>query len=438
MKGDERLCMSSLSPDLSNGAVPSPESGRVPPDNAQSRPTWVIFNSRKIAAAVSPLHKCFSFTAPRAVKAFDPPCIRCPNCKGCQLHLQLCSGAYGMRHTLAWLVRRRPPAEKSRRSIKLHGAVPIVDGAAAPEARRACRFETGPVAITQHLTYMDRHQLRETMNQTARKGPFGGMACPRPLPVGDIYFRVFYWYVRNGLSRLPFRFFQRTAMRTLASEARALWEKLTFVPERGFREKAPVWRPQGGEVPRRVPIAWNCPPMYISLLPQAKEGNRGMTFKLWLFEEDARSLITGHVVEAGYVWDLPHTCGFRCKTDTTMDEAEDAIARVAALLPRWEGELQCPLCCSPQIQWGYIVHRHRSKMDRVKTILRVRHSSVRRRVERRAALGRHGSNGSLRNEVVWMNRHKTRAQVMTFIMAFHMRNTLCGPLRQRHLPMPPG
>ncbi|SCU69144.1 uncharacterized protein TEOVI_000070100 [Trypanosoma equiperdum] len=395
----------------------------------------IYFSLGEMAAAVSPLHRCFSFPVTRP---FVSPCIRCPNCKGCQLHMQFCSGAYGLRHTLAWIVRRQPPAAEERRTIKLRSQPPSAGGGAACRmARRVCRFEVAPVVITQHIIHVDYNQTIDTARHGGSRGPFAGMVCPRPQEIRSIYSRIFHEHIRTGGSRLPFRHFQRTAMRSLAGEAQALWEKLTFAPEGSRLDEPPMRTERGDKVPRRVPIGWKCPMFFVSLLPRAAAGNNGITFKLWLPEALVHDFLTAHIVEVERVRELPHTCRFRCLSTDTMLEVEDAIASVNALLPRWEGELKCPRCYGRRNHWGFICNRHRRQLDPIITLLRVRQSSVRRRVQRRAELSGHVVDGAMKNEVVWMNKRKTRAQVMALMLANRMPTTVCGPFRQRHLPAPP-
>ncbi|RNF25634.1 uncharacterized protein Tco025E_02194 [Trypanosoma conorhini] len=391
----------------------------------------------EIASTVSPLYRYFSFPVRHSKSAkepYVPPCIRCPNCKGCQLHLQFCSGAYGMRHVLAWILRRQPPKAGKPWAIKLHCDTGENEDNTLSRCS-VCRFEVGPAVITNHIIHCSREQTRETAERGGRTGTFAGMACPRPLNFIDVYYSIFLATTQKGREKKKFRIVQRTAMRAVAAQARALWEKLTFSQERYSKQRSEEIKAKTGEAvgPRRVPVDWRCPWFFLSLLPCALVGNGGITFRLWLCEFD-RHMITSYIIEDGDFWRAKHTCASRNETNTS--ECVDATAPASHL--NWEGEVKCRRCYPPECSWGLISRRHREEQDPRLTILRVRRGCIKRGVTRRAMQCRHGGDwGPGRNDVAWVNKHKTRAQFMALLVAYLMRTTVCGPYRQRHITSAP-
>ncbi|KEG14375.1 hypothetical protein DQ04_00501150 [Trypanosoma grayi] len=443
--------------------------GSTQTDEPPRQPRQRIIRLSTLAAAVNPLHRYFSLAVHNGsadAVPFSPPCLRCPYCKGCQLHMQFCSGAYGMRHLLAWIMRRKPPMAGKRRTIEMYctAANRGVVASAASSQRRVCRFEVGPVVITRHIIYASRDQTLETLDRGGTTGTFAGMVCPRPLNFLDVFFGIFYGTTERGRDTSGYHILQITAMRAVAAQARALWEKLTYSPERdtdAVTIPAGQYRPRDKSIPpRRVPVDWRCPALFFSLLPRAQVGNNGITFVLWL-PELARHILTAYVMEDGEFWRAPHTCGPESKEEDTPPEApplqpeaakeEEKTETESAKSPevpedaaeapvsgeKWEGEVKCRRCYVPGNCWGLICRRHREERDITNTILRVRRACVRRRVVRRAILGNSGEWGPEPNGVLWINRHKARAQFMALMVAYMMRKTVCGPYKQRHLTPPP-
>ncbi|RNF00964.1 hypothetical protein TraAM80_07301 [Trypanosoma rangeli] len=337
-----------------------------------------------IASTVSPLYRYFSFSVGHSNSAkepYVPPCIRCPNCKGCQLHLQFCSGAYGLRHVLAWILHRQPPKAGESRTIKLHCDTGKDEGSSTLSRCSVCRFEVGPVVITRHIIHCSLEQTMETSQRGGRTGTFAGMACPRPLNFIDVYYSIFLGTTQNGREKKRFRVLQRTAMRAVAAEARALWEKLTFSHERYNEQRSEEIKAKAGKVlgPRRVPVDWRCPPFFFSLLPCAPVGNGGLTFVLWLCEL-GRHIITSYIVEDGEFWRSKHTCTSEKETDT----AECVSTSAPVLDLKRKGEAKCRRCYAPGICWGLIYRRHREDRVKMLTILCARRGCTKRRIARRA------------------------------------------------------
>ncbi|KAF5219909.1 hypothetical protein ECC02_007136 [Trypanosoma cruzi] len=405
-------------------------------ENPHNLSTQRVVRLSDIASTVSPLYRYFSFPVCHSnhdKEPYFPPCVRCPNCKCCQLHMQFCSGAYGMRHVLAWVVRRQPPKVGEGRTIRLRGDTGKYEE--KPFFRLpVCRFEVGPVVITRHLIYCSREQTIETADRGGRTGTFAGMACPRPLNFLDVFFSVFLSSTHRGREMKNYRVLQRTAMRAVAAQARALWEKLTFSPARECKLRSDELETKAGKSsgPRRVPIDWRSPPFFVSLLPCAPVGNSGLTFVLWL-GEPARHIITSYIIEDGEFWRSKHTCIYGGKDNLERADNSDPASGL-----KWEGEVRCRRCYGPGSCWGLIFRRHREERDAMLTILRVRRGCTRRRITRRAIQRRYGGDwGPGTNDVAWVNNHKTRAQFMALLVAYMMRTTLCGPYRQRHIDPPP-
>lgn len=248
----------------------------------------------------------------------------------------------------------------------------------------------------------------------------------------DIFVGIFFCTTRRGRDKKNYRVLQRTAMRAVATQAMALWEKLTFSPE---KESCVTWKYMDGKYddsaspssPRRVPMCWRSVPFFLSLLPCAPVGNRGLSFTLWL-SAIARHMITSHIIEDGPFCRSKHTC--TPDEDDVMTDGVDASD--AAREMKWEGELRCRRCHAPGSFWGLICRRHREERDKTTTVLRVRRACMRRGVARRAMRGDAGHEwGPNTNDVAWVSKHKTRAQFMALLLAYTMRTTVCGPYKQR-------
>ncbi|KAG8345197.1 hypothetical protein ERJ75_001425300 [Trypanosoma vivax] len=387
-----------------------------------------------IAAKPPALGRYFSLNIPQPAM---PQCIRCPNCKGCQLHMQFCSGAYGLRHTLAWIVNRKPPARGEARTIRMCCDTEKVkrNRSEGSVFSSICRFEVGPAVVQQHLTDTSREQVIETARRGGKEGPFAGVRCPRPVPFMDVYYAMFIYLSRRN--RKVFSVLQRTAMRSVMGQSKALWEKLTFSSwgrppaPKTEKDRSPEKEASENTVPRRVLVDWMHPPLFFSLLPSAKIGNSGLSYTLWLPLNSQRYLTT-YVVDVDF-WLYPHSCGLQ--EEPGYQDCE--WVKEPVYPPKEEGEIRCRRCFRPGNHWGFIANRHRERIDTTVTILRVRRSSVRRRVERRVFLRDHEeSAGWPKNQVVWVSKHKTRAQFMALIVAYLMYATVCGPIQQRCLDPP--
>ncbi|ORC93514.1 uncharacterized protein TM35_000013910 [Trypanosoma theileri] len=427
-----------------------------------------IVHLRTLASTITPLHRYFSFvTQDKRIGGKDlysPNCVRCPNCKGCQLHMQFCSGAYGMRHMLAWIVRRKSPKVGEKRTIEMRYISENTSNLNY-SWRSVCRFEIGPVVITRHLIHSSKEQIIETVERGGTNGTFAGMISPRPLNFLDVFFGIFYGTTDRGRDKRYYRVLQRTAMRSVAAQARALWEKLTFSPEKqnlAVLAQIPRNKKENGDfIPQRVQVDWRCPPLFFSLLPSAQEGNSGLTFVLWI-SVLARSCLTAHVMDNGELWRSPHTCTVETekeKKETTTTTTTTTVKSTTTPLwdenfistsnGKWEGEVRCRRCHIPGSHWGLITRRHREEKDKVVTILRVRRSCIQREVTRRAILSHYHNNSihkkpnmnngekEIKNDVIWVNKQKTRAQFMALLVAYMMRTTVCGPYKQRHLTSSP-